>query len=602
MADRGHEMTDDILNEIENRVRRTYETANIEVQEKLDDYLERFAAKDKKMREDVSAGKLSTQDYKDWRRNQMLTGKRWKALKDELAQDYVNADSIAREIAYRKMPDVYALNHDYATYQIEHDGKIDTSYTLYSRDAAYNLMEDDVNLLPYARTNSPKAKLLRERMDLIWNRQHINTAVTQGIIQGEPIHKIADRLQKVTDMDRAAALRNARTMVTSAQNKGRSDAYERLREKGVKIREKWIATLDGRTRHSHRHLHGTYKDPDTGLYANDLEYPGDPNGEPEEVYNCRCTETGEIEGFETETPKHSPKMGNMTFEEWRGEHGESPYHQSQNEQRYTLYDVGKPPQRPKRSDYGNPTEQDPYNGYNDYEKAREKYREQRAEYQSKVDEFVKRSLPSRSMSVKEMQEWCGNNNVYLYGDISDVDGRALTLFTERYEQLFKDFPMVQEYRKEHGYKGMFNVSFDGQDSFVAEASTGFTFGRQFKDLESLLRHEIAGDYAGEYRVIGDGTINQIFDHEFGHNVYSALQYNGFEHDMYGGMTQEHHAHLRNLEKDLREMVYQKDGMSEYATTNYDELFAEAFSAWYGGEQTEFAKGMGEFLKKYGAVK
>lgn len=316
MADIGHQKTDDIIEELERKIRKQYEQANKEVQEKVDKYFARFSKKDEQKQAEVTAGTLSQKEYEKWRYRQMCVGERWKGLKDQLAQDYVNVNNIARSIAEGYAPEVYALNHNFAAYQVQHDANMDISWTLYNREAVEHLMEDDPQLLPFLGTHSPTAEKLRERADLIWNRQHVNSAITQGILQGESIPEIARRLQKVTDMNTSAAVRNARTMMTSVENKGRQDAYDRLKEKGVELQEMWMATLDSRTRHSHRHLHGTYKDPKTGEYANGLRYPADPMGDPEEVYNCRCCEIAEVEKVPVGAPEYSPKMGGMTFEEW----------------------------------------------------------------------------------------------------------------------------------------------------------------------------------------------------------------------------------------------------------------------------------------------
>ena len=41
------------------------------------------------------------------------------------------------------------------------------------------------------------------------------------------------------------------------------------------------------------------------------------------MYNCRCSEIATVKGFPIDIPKYSPKMGDMTYEEWLGEHTEN---------------------------------------------------------------------------------------------------------------------------------------------------------------------------------------------------------------------------------------------------------------------------------------
>ena len=57
-----------------------------------------------------------------------------------------------------------------------------------------------------------------------------------------------------------------------------------------------------------------------GTFSNGCRFPGDPHGPAEEVYNCRCTLVSAIKGFEGDKVTYSPKLGNMSFEEWVGEH------------------------------------------------------------------------------------------------------------------------------------------------------------------------------------------------------------------------------------------------------------------------------------------
>lgn len=88
--------------------------------------------------------------------------------------------------------------------------------------------------------------------------------------------------------NKSAAVRNARTAVTSAQNAGRQNTFNRAEEMGITIQKEWISTHDGRVRDSHAALDGVRVNNDRP-FPNGLRYPGDPSGAPAEVYNCRCT-------------------------------------------------------------------------------------------------------------------------------------------------------------------------------------------------------------------------------------------------------------------------------------------------------------------------
>lgn len=315
MSDLGHKETDEALGKLERRIKKVYVQAYEETEAKLQDYLSRFATKDKIKQEQLRAGKITQDEYNYWRKGQVMIGKRWQEMVDSLAADYTNANRLAMSMVGDSLPGVYALNHDYGTFQVEKGSMVDTSYTLYDRSTVERLIRDNPNLLPKAKVNVPK--------DLRWNKQHINNAVLQGILQGESNDKIASRLRTVTSMNHAAAIRNARTMTTGAENAGRTDSYKRAAKMGIELEQEWLATLDGRTRDSHRALDGERiplaKDKwHPAKFSNGCRYPGDPEGPPWEVYNCRCTLVPRIAGVDqTDAPRDS-RLGGMTYEEWHG--------------------------------------------------------------------------------------------------------------------------------------------------------------------------------------------------------------------------------------------------------------------------------------------
>jgi SPP1 gp7 family putative phage head morphogenesis protein len=321
--DKGHRETDRLIDDLEKRIQNVYSRAAKETQEKLDTYMESFKAKDKKKREEVVAGTLSKSDYAKWRTGQIMVGKRWEEMLDTLSTDLANADKLAQSITQGYMYDAYALNHNYATFLVEQESLVDTSYTLYDRQTVERLIKDEPNLLPAPTPGSKRDRELREGRIERWNAQKITSEVTQGILQGESVDKIASRMQNVAAMGSRAARRNARTAVTGAENAGRQAGFERAQDMGIDTEKQWLATMDDRTRHEHRLLDGVHVpvDDDFEVEGYKIEYPGDPSAEPEMVYNCRCTMICRIKGFEKDfTDRHNDALGDMTYEEWKGAH------------------------------------------------------------------------------------------------------------------------------------------------------------------------------------------------------------------------------------------------------------------------------------------
>lgn len=315
--DEAHEKTDKIIQEMEKQIAKEYRNAADEITKKINKLAEAFDKKNEEMRQKMIDGEITQKQYSDWRVKNIATSDRWLAMRDTLAEEIAKANDIAKSTINGHMEDVYALNRNYAVYQVEKDAMIDTSFTLYNRRSTEALFKNDKSLLPAPKPGTKAWKAAHDK-DLRWNQQKINSSMIQGLLQGDSIPNIAKRLIDVVGMNRAAAVRNARTMTTSIENKGRDDAYEDLREKGVELDTIWVSTLDDRTRHSHRLLYGEVRNEETGKFSNGLRYPGDPLGDPEEVYNCRCSEMSSVKGFPIELPRWSPKMGDMTFEEWLG--------------------------------------------------------------------------------------------------------------------------------------------------------------------------------------------------------------------------------------------------------------------------------------------
>lgn len=324
MADVGHQETEKLLKELEQRIAREYRTAVRDMQKKLRDYQEQTEAQRLVQKKLFSEGKITQKEYTDWCYRHMMVGKRWEQMLDVLTKDMHHANEIALKMAKEAMPDVYALNANYATYQIEHDGKIDTGFVLYNHDTAEYLLGDERQLMPGPSTR--KAKEIAANKDMQWNKQKIQSSVLQGVVQGESPYDVAKRLMQVGQMNYNSAVRYARTMTTSAQNAGRYEAFRRADKLGVDLTIEWQATLDSRTRHEHRLMHGQRTTVDKPFHTPDgytIMYPADCTGTStapqHEIWNCRCTLLSWVKGFEGETIKSSPKMGDMTFEEWRGE-------------------------------------------------------------------------------------------------------------------------------------------------------------------------------------------------------------------------------------------------------------------------------------------
>ena len=286
MADKAHRLTDEKLEEMEKRLSAIYSRAEKEITQTAEDYFSKFAKQDEAKRKLLEQGKITEDEYKKWRKGKVMYGKRFTEMKEQCAKQLLNVNQTALAYVNGELPEVYALNYNALAGAV--DGVGGYSFTLVDADTVRNLAVTDTSLLPYKELDPAK--------DIPWNMKKINAETLQGILQGESMDKIAKRMMNVQEMNKTQAIRSARTIVTGAENKGRQDSYARAEAEGIILQKEWLATNDGRTRHSHAMLDGAIVDQDK-KFDNGLMYPGDPSGRPEEVYNCRCTLVAKVNGF-----------------------------------------------------------------------------------------------------------------------------------------------------------------------------------------------------------------------------------------------------------------------------------------------------------------
>lgn len=314
MTDHARRKSEKALKELERRIRYEYSQAAKEVEQKLRNHLDAFAVKDREKLSQLSKGLITKKDYEAWKTGQLMTGERWRALQKELTYVMNNADRVAAGMIHEHMKDVYAMSRNFGEYQIDRAlGAHLRRFTLYDKSAVERLLRRNPQILP-----NPSERVLANvaagRAEL-WTKRQVQSVMLQSIVQGESIPKIAKRMRKdlgesyfkeeikknnkksakqmsreLERKNRNAAIRNARTMTTCAENAGRFDSYIQAESMGVSLEKTWLATDDNRTRKSHREIDGETV-PIKEEFSNGLMYPADPMGAPEEVYNCFVGET-----------------------------------------------------------------------------------------------------------------------------------------------------------------------------------------------------------------------------------------------------------------------------------------------------------------------
>lgn len=320
-SDLGHKLTDKELAKLERRIAKLYREAGKDLQATIDAYFEQFKKRDEKMKAligTVQNGKEWTEaDYKQWRLNQIGRGERYQAMRDKVAHRVTDANAVAVSYTNDATPGIYSLNRNYSAYTIEQVvGNV--GFDLWDEQTVKRLMVEQPDLMPYY----PPKRALKRGIDLAYGKKQITVCVTSSILQGKSIKHMADDLQKrITTMSRDSAIRTARTAVTGAQNAGRMDNYAAAEKMGIKLKKRWIATLDGRTRHEHAVLDGQSVDADKPFETDGYKimFPGDPSAPPHLTYKCRCTLIAEVDGVDTSDTMRRNSDGaipNMTYSEW----------------------------------------------------------------------------------------------------------------------------------------------------------------------------------------------------------------------------------------------------------------------------------------------
>lgn len=327
MADQAHEWTDEQIERLNRRLAREYSQAAMEMRTKLNSYLEDYEYANQSWKDAVRSGEATKEEYRKWLASQASKKRYVVDMTNRLADDAFNVDQRAFEIINDTLPQIYSENANWAAYSIENGIGRDTGgFALYDQSTVRRLMLMDENdqviheVIPIGPPNTPLQSLrvnLDAAKDVRWNRQKFTSAITQSILQGESIPNTAKRLSMVLNMDRNMATRAARTAMTSAENAGRVDSYQRAERIGITLEQEWMATLDERTRASHRLLDGEHV-PVGQEFSNGLKFPADPSGAGSEIWNCRCTLVAWFPDIEKEdNPRWGKLPKDMSYEDWK---------------------------------------------------------------------------------------------------------------------------------------------------------------------------------------------------------------------------------------------------------------------------------------------
>ena len=218
---------------MEKELQKIYKQSKEDLEDKWFKFMETEGAKVKKMQEEYyelkKTGtpeeiKKKGKELGIAKQEMTLKNQYYKEMVDETTTKLAHTNEIAISYINGQMPGIYSVNYNDA-YKDLVKGIKGISYNLVDESTVKYLVKNKKLQLPKKKVNIPKDKR--------WNAKQINSSILQGILQGEPIDKMAE-----------------------------------------------IGFIP-------------YDEP----FPNELMYPSDPDGDPEEVYNCRCSMGARIRGW-----------------------------------------------------------------------------------------------------------------------------------------------------------------------------------------------------------------------------------------------------------------------------------------------------------------
>lgn len=169
------------------------------------------------------------------------------------------------------------------------DGYIGTMYDIAKQGIPIIMPIDQAAVVKAVLTDSQVSKGLYEALGVNVSKlkKTITREVSRGIATGISYTEIARNISNASKAPLSRAKTIARTEGHRIKVSATADAQHVAKAKGADVVKQWDATLDGRTRDSHRMVDGEVRELDE-KFSNSLMQPGDPAGGAEEVVNCRC--------------------------------------------------------------------------------------------------------------------------------------------------------------------------------------------------------------------------------------------------------------------------------------------------------------------------
>ena len=289
MKDYAHIYTDEKLEEIEKELIELYASASKE----LDSQLIKIEKQIAKM-----TGENSTSEQ----RLRLLKEKnRIEKSLYYMSEKIQDCNETAIKIFNKESLNIYSEKYNFGLFTMQKQSGIKFNFELFNDNLIKQFIDKNMGVFNYLAIDNVK--------DFGNIKREVERIFFVELLKGSSIGEIANALNKVLDKNMNKIITIVRTETTRIENASRLDAFIYGEKLGLDLEKEWIATIDGRTRKSHRGLNGQ-RVPIDEPFSNGLMYPG-ADGSADEVIGCRCTMTSDFKGFTKQ----------KAWQEWRGDIG-----------------------------------------------------------------------------------------------------------------------------------------------------------------------------------------------------------------------------------------------------------------------------------------
>ena len=288
MSTKSHKEADKKLKALEKLLSKFYSKVDNSTQKILLTHLKKFEKSDKKLKFLFDKGKITKSEYETQRWQLFCGNSKWSKVKETIAKKFTSAKQKAIDLIHSVLPSIFSASKNRTAYEVEKKTKVDTKAIL--------------------ETEKTAKKKLREPLEAA--KKEAKKATEKA---NKPI------IPKENPVD---VKKEMKTKTTEVENAGVLESLKNAADMGIDVKKQWMATIDGRTRHTHAVIDKEVKQLDEP-FSNGCRYPGDMSALPKEVWNCRCTMVGQIAGIDTSGAERFERIGSMSYEEWIESHREA---------------------------------------------------------------------------------------------------------------------------------------------------------------------------------------------------------------------------------------------------------------------------------------